>query len=233
MSQNKIILLGDSGVGKTTILHNFLDMNQQPETTIGVQHHSFSRNNIKFSIWDTAGQEKYRSIVSSHYKRAKAALLIYDCSNEETLLHIDKWIEELIFQVGTKIIMVLIGNKTDLQKVDFNESVQNLQDKYEITYHIQTNHNDPEFKDKMNQLFDQISISKILHYFLCLGLLVQNQQYSSTKQIFGQKQDVIPLKSSTLFNNYQSGDAEIIQIGKVKPQDVQGGDLNDRQSCDC
>ncbi|CAD8178474.1 unnamed protein product [Paramecium pentaurelia] len=109
MSQNKIILLGDCGVGKTTILHKFLDINSQPETTIGVQHHSFSRNNIKFSIWDTAGQEKYRSIVSSHYKRAKAALLIYDCSSEETLLHIDKWIEELIFQVGTKIIMILIG----------------------------------------------------------------------------------------------------------------------------
>ncbi|CAD8076287.1 unnamed protein product [Paramecium primaurelia] len=164
MSQNKIILLGDCGVGKTTILHKFLDINSQPETTIGVQHHSFSRNNIKFSIWDTAGQEKYRSVVSSHYKRAKAALLIYDCSSEETLLHIDKWIEELIFQVGTKIIMILIGNKTDLQKVDFNESVQNLQDKYEINYHILTNYKDVEFKDKMNQVFDQISISNILQY---------------------------------------------------------------------
>ncbi|CAD8110392.1 unnamed protein product [Paramecium sonneborni] len=212
---------------------SFLDMNQQLETTIGVQHHSFSRNNIKFSIWDTAGQEKYRSIVSSHYKRAKAALLIYDCSNEETLLHIDKWIEELIFQVGTKIILILIGNKTDLPKFDFNESVQNLQDKYEIIYHTQTNHNDPEFKDKMNQLFDQISISNILHYFLCLGLLIQNQQHSSTKQIFGQTQNVIPIKSSTLFNNYQQGDPEIIQIDKDKLQDVQGGVQNDRESCEC
>ncbi|CAD8199395.1 unnamed protein product [Paramecium pentaurelia] len=233
MSQNKIILLGDCGVGKTTILHNFLDINQQPETTIGVQHHSFSRNNIKFSIWDTAGQEKYRSIVSSHYKRAKAVLLIYDCSREETLLHIDKWIEELIFQVGTKIIMILIGNKTDLQKVDFNESVQNLQDKYEITYHITTNHKDPEFKDKMTQIFDQISISTILLYILCLGLLVPNQQYSSTKQIFSQKQEVIPFKSSTLFNNHKSGEQEIILIHQEKPQDVSGGVQNDRQSCEC
>ncbi|CAD8180473.1 unnamed protein product [Paramecium octaurelia] len=220
-----VILLGDCGVGKTTILHNFLDMSSQPETTIGVQHHSFSRNNIKFSIWDTAGQEKYRSVVSSHYKRAKAALLIYDSSKEETLLHIDKWIEELIFQVGTKIIMILIGNKTDLQKVDLNESVQNLQDKYEISYFITTNHKDPEFKDKMNQVFDQIAIN--------LGLLAPNQQYSSTKQIFSQRQEPTPFKSSTLFNNYASGDQEIIQIHKEQPQDVSGGVQNDRQSCEC
>ncbi|CAD8128589.1 unnamed protein product [Paramecium sonneborni] len=156
-----VILLGDSGVGKTTILNNFLVINAQTETTIGVQHHSFIRNNIKFSIWDTAGQEKYRSIVSSHYKRAKAAILVYDCSNEQSLLHIDKWIEELVFQAGANVKIALIGNKTDLQSFDINEHVQKLSEQYEIAYQIQTNHKDPEFKDKMNQLLDQISISII------------------------------------------------------------------------
>ncbi|CAK93362.1 unnamed protein product (macronuclear) [Paramecium tetraurelia] len=119
MSQNKIIMLGDCGVGKTTILNkqgnpfikSFLDIIANTETTIGVQHHSFTRNNIKFSIWDTAGQEKYRSIVSSHYKRAKAAILVYDCSNESSLLHIDKWIEELVFQAGANVKIALIGVK--------------------------------------------------------------------------------------------------------------------------
>ncbi|CAK90078.1 unnamed protein product (macronuclear) [Paramecium tetraurelia] len=104
-----VIMLGDCGVGKTTILNNFLDINGKTETTIGVQHHSFTRNNVKFSIWDTAGQEKYRSIVSSHYKRAKAAILVYDCSSESSLLHIDKWIEELVFQAGANVKIALIG----------------------------------------------------------------------------------------------------------------------------
>ncbi|CAD8169046.1 unnamed protein product [Paramecium octaurelia] len=171
MSQNKIIMLGDCGVGKTTILNNFLDINAKTETTIGVQHHSFTRNYVKFSIWDTAGQEKYRSIVSSHYKRAKAAILVYDCSSESSLLHIDKWIEELVFQAGANVKIALIGNKTDLQNFDINEHTQKLTEQYEISYQIQTNHKDPEFKDKMNQLLDQISIGIESILFLYLGLI--------------------------------------------------------------
>ncbi|CAD8193671.1 unnamed protein product [Paramecium pentaurelia] len=170
-------MLGDCGVGKTTILNNFLDIIAKTETTIGVQHHSFTRNNIKFSIWDTAGQEKYRSIVSSHYKRAKAAILVYDCSNEQSLLHIDKWIEELVFQAGA-------NNKTDLQSFDMNEHVQKLTEQYDIAYQIQTNHQDPEFKDKMNQLLDQISMIDNHNQVQVMQFAYQEEnQYTENKQL--------------------------------------------------
>jgi len=121
----KIVLLGDTGVGKTNIVSQFI-RGQIPKSTtptIGVEFATkimTIKNNkkVKAQIWDTAGQERYRSITSGHYRKAFGALLVYDVTREKTFQNIPKWVEELRFHAGNDIKILLIGNKVDLTEND-------------------------------------------------------------------------------------------------------------------
>lgn len=117
----KIIIVGDTGVGKTNILKRYLEnkFDQNSKSTIGVE---FGTKNIKLNdkvikaqIWDTAGQERYRSITSAYYRGAQGAFVVYDITRKETFDSIDKWVSDLKNNGDEKIIIHLIGNKTDLE----------------------------------------------------------------------------------------------------------------------
>ena len=94
----KLILIGDSYVGKSNILLKYLknQFNENSKTTIGVEFGTkniiINNKRIKIQIWDTAGQERYRSITSAYYKGAKGALIVYDITRKNTFDNIDKWI---------------------------------------------------------------------------------------------------------------------------------------------
>ena len=117
----KILLIGDSGVGKTSIMLRFTDNSFEPEVscTIGVDFKSCpfttqDGKNVTLTLWDTAGQEKFRSLTSSWYRAAHGVIIVYDISRRETFLHIDSWLEEVeLFSTKPNLVRLLVGNKID------------------------------------------------------------------------------------------------------------------------
>ena len=118
----KIIIIGDSTTGKTNILSKYLHnkFEKISKATIGVELgcKNFEINNCKIStqIWDTAGQEKYRSMTKAYYKGALGALIVYDITKKYTFENIDNWIAEIRNSADRKVTIMLIGNKNDLEE---------------------------------------------------------------------------------------------------------------------
>ena len=117
----KVILIGDSGVGKTNIMSKFLknQFMENSKATVGVEFGSklfnIENHKIKAQIWDTAGQEKYKAITGAYYKGSKGAFVVYDITRKETFDSIDKWINDLKMSGDPKLIIIIIGNKCDLE----------------------------------------------------------------------------------------------------------------------
>ena len=117
----KIVIVGDSAVGKTNLLSRFSlnKFDDSTRNTIGVDFSAVDLNikgqKIKAQFWDTAGQEKYRSIASAYYKNAQGVIMVYDITRRETFQNIDNWWDELKEQGEPDISMILIGNKNDLE----------------------------------------------------------------------------------------------------------------------
>lgn len=117
----KIVLVGDSGVGKSNIFSRYLknEFTIENRTTVGVEFGAkkikIGDMRLKVQIWDTAGQERYKSITNAYYKGAKGALLVFDISKRESFTNINKWIDQLKMNGESDLIILLIGNKVDLE----------------------------------------------------------------------------------------------------------------------
>ena len=117
----KVVLVGDSFVGKTNIMSKYLknEFHEDSKATVGVEFGSKQFNveghSIKAQIWDTAGQERYKAITSAYYKGAKGAFIVYDITRKNSFESIDKWINDVTAVADKKITIVLIGNKSDLE----------------------------------------------------------------------------------------------------------------------
>ena len=117
----KIILIGDSAVGKTNIMNKYLKgtFHENSKATVGVEFGSklfnIENHKIKAQIWDTVGQEKYKAITGAYYKGSKGAFIVYDITRKETFESADKWINDLKVTADPKINIILIGNKCDLE----------------------------------------------------------------------------------------------------------------------
>jgi small GTP-binding protein len=118
----KVVLIGDSGVGKSNILLRYLknEFSFESKATVGVEFGSkrfdIEGYKVKAQIWDTAGQERYKSITNAYYKGAKGALLVYDISRRETFDSVDRWIPDLKSNGDEQVTILLIGNKCDLEE---------------------------------------------------------------------------------------------------------------------
>ncbi len=110
------------GVGKSCLLLQFTDkrFRTDHDLTIGVEFGArlvtIGGKQIKLQIWDTAGQESFRSITRSYYRGATGALLVYDISRRDTFNHLTRWLEEARQHANPKMVIMLIGNKSDLEK---------------------------------------------------------------------------------------------------------------------
>lgn len=119
----KVLLLGDGGVGKTSLVRQFCEgkFESSRVMTIGVDFQTKLVNTklgqVKLSIWDLAGQDRFKSVRAGFYRGGDAAALVYDLSNEETLKNLVFWYKELR-QHLPHIPLVLVGNKMDLAKAD-------------------------------------------------------------------------------------------------------------------
>ena len=122
----KIILLGDSGVGKTSLLNclepNDIDLNQKKTISLEYFNYIIKANNniIRMQIWDTVGHEKFNSIISNYYKTTDVAIFMYSIDNIESFNNINNWFNELNDKGNNdnniKTIKILLGNKNDLEK---------------------------------------------------------------------------------------------------------------------
>jgi len=128
----KVVLIGDSGVGKSNLLSRFTrnEFSLDSKSTIGVEFATKSivaeGKTIKAQIWDTAGQERYRAITSAYYRGAVGALLVYDISKHATFENVERWLKELRDHAEANIVVMLVGNKSDLKHqraVDTNEAM--------------------------------------------------------------------------------------------------------------
>ncbi|KAG5510323.1 hypothetical protein JKF63_07651 [Porcisia hertigi] len=117
----KIVLTGDSGVGKSNLMTRYTTNEYSHETpsTIGVEFMTKSvkveNRDVKIQIWDTAGQERFRAISRSIYHGAKGAMLVYDITNQTSFDSIPTWLQELRIFVPATCCIFLIGNKCDLE----------------------------------------------------------------------------------------------------------------------
>jgi len=116
----KYIIIGDTGVGKSCLLLQFTDKRFQPvhDLTIGVEFGArmitIDGKQVELQIWDTAGQESFRSITRSYYRGAAGALLVYDITQRHTFNHLTSWLEDARQHSTSNMVIMLIGNKCDL-----------------------------------------------------------------------------------------------------------------------
>ncbi|KAG2554711.1 ras-related protein RABF1-like [Panicum virgatum] len=158
----KLVLLGDSGVGKSCIVLRFVRGQFDPTSKVTVGASFLSQTLaledstiVKFEIWDTAGQERYAALAPLYYRGAAAAIVVYDITSPESFNKAQYWVKELQKHGSPGIVMVLVGNKADLHE---NRSVSS-QDAQEYTeknnmFFIETS---AKTADNINQLFEEIA----------------------------------------------------------------------------
>lgn len=118
--QFKLVLLGESAVGKSSLVLRFVkgQFHEYQESTIGAafltQTVCLDDTTVKFEIWDTAGQERYHSLAPMYYRGAQAAIVVYDITNSDTFARAKTWVKELQRQASPNIVIALSGNKADL-----------------------------------------------------------------------------------------------------------------------
>ncbi|KMT15379.1 hypothetical protein BVRB_3g060830 [Beta vulgaris subsp. vulgaris] len=116
----KVVLIGDSAVGKSQLLARFArnEFSVDSKATIGVEFQTktlvIDKKIVKAQIWDTAGQERYRAVTSAYYRGAVGAMLVYDMTKRQSFDHIARWLDELRGHADKNIVIMLIGNKCDL-----------------------------------------------------------------------------------------------------------------------
>ncbi|CCF57325.1 hypothetical protein KAFR_0C03330 [Kazachstania africana CBS 2517] len=116
----KILLIGDSGVGKSCLLVRFVEDKFSPSfiTTIGIDFKiktvEINGKKIKLQLWDTAGQERFRTITTAYYRGAMGIILVYDVTDEKTFANINKWFKTVTEHANDDAQLLLVGNKNDM-----------------------------------------------------------------------------------------------------------------------
>ncbi|KAL0333093.1 UNVERIFIED_CONTAM: Ras-related protein RAe [Sesamum calycinum] len=120
LAKYKLVFLGDQSVGKTSIITRFMydKFDTTYQATIGIDFLSktmyLEDRTVRLQLWDTAGQERFRSLIPSYIRDSSVAVIVYDVANRQSFLNTSKWIEEVRTERGGDVIIVLVGNKTDL-----------------------------------------------------------------------------------------------------------------------
>jgi len=198
----KLVMIGDSGVGKTNILSRYInnEFSSITKATVGVEFFStiIKKNNklIKLQIWDTAGQERYKSITSAYYKGAKGAFVVYDITKMKTFKNLDKWITELKANGNEDIYIILIGNKLDLEKNrevmtnDVKRKAEELKVGYFETSALDGSNIEHAFDVIVEEMskkipVEDINVKKVINNNKVINIDVNNKDDKNKKGIFG------------------------------------------------
>ncbi|CAL2046350.1 unnamed protein product [Caenorhabditis brenneri] len=139
----QILLIGDSGIGKTCMLRRFADDKFDPNyiLTIGVDYKArileISGKSVLVQVWDTAGQERFNTITKNFYHRADAVMLVYDITDVKSFENISKWMYNIDENAKDNIVKMLIGNKCDLKdkRVISRDRGEEMAREYGISFH--------------------------------------------------------------------------------------------------
>ena len=138
----KFLTLGDSMVGKTSIVLRFVDniFFDQTKSTIGVDFKTkiikFGNKYIKIKVWDTAGQERFRTITRQYYKNAEGMILIFDVKEKKTFDQVGDWVTSIMENKQKDAKVILVGNKIDCEeRVITKEQGEELAQKYQLPYY--------------------------------------------------------------------------------------------------
>jgi len=138
----KLVLIGDSGVGKSCLLLRFADDNFTDSyiSTIGVDFRfrtiNIENKTVKLQIWDTAGQERFRTITSAYYRGADGIIMVYDVTSSESFDHVEEWLSEVDRYADENTSKLLVGNKADLieEKQVPEDTAQRFAEKLNIPF---------------------------------------------------------------------------------------------------
>ncbi|PIA15546.1 GTP-binding protein ypt1 [Coemansia reversa NRRL 1564] len=184
----KLLLIGDSGVGKSCLLLRFADdtYTESYISTIGVDFKirtiELDGKTVKLQIWDTAGQERFRTITSSYYRGAHGIIVVYDVTDSETFGNVKQWLQEIDRYASEGVNKLLVGNKSDLERsVDFteaNEFAESLSIPFLETSAKNSSNVEKAFMTMAKQIKDRMGASNV-------------QQQQQQKQVkLSQMQDV-------------------------------------------
>ncbi|XP_032834457.1 ras-related protein Rab-6A-like [Petromyzon marinus] len=133
----KLVFLGEQSVGKTSLITRFMydSFDNTYQATIGIDFLSktmyLEDRTIRLQLWDTAGQERFRSLIPSYIRDSAAAVVVYDITNVNSFQQTTKWIDDVRTERGGDVVIVLVGNKTDLvekRQIPFEEGEQKAKD---------------------------------------------------------------------------------------------------------
>ena len=142
----KMIVIGDAGVGKSCLTNRAAKERFLPDysPTVGFEFLTFNtkidNKIVKLQIWDTCGQEVYRSLITNFYRNASLAMMVYSIDSRESFLHINQWLKEVRIQSHPDVKIILIGNKADLEdqrKVKYEEA-KKFKEENQILYFEET-----------------------------------------------------------------------------------------------
>ena len=180
----KIIIIGDSNVGKSCILTKFIDneFNSKNNTTIGVDYKSYRTNylnqDIKIIIWDTAGQERFKAITKSFYKGVNAVIICFDLTDSNSFDNVDLWLEEINKEKLINPIFVLVGTKSDLTNLRTITKEEALKKTTQLNFHAYF-----ETSSKTNTGIKNIFTNIIKLFFLFNDLYIISKNTKNTKNI--------------------------------------------------
>lgn len=193
----KYIIIGDTGVGKSCLLLQFTDKRFQPvhDLTIGVEFGARMVNidgkQIKLQIWDTAGQESFRSITRSYYRGAAGALLVYDITRRETFHHLTSWLEDARRHSNSTMTIMLVGNKSDLDSrraVSYEEG-KKFAEQHDLIFLETSAKSDENVEEAFN------NTAKIIHQKIEKGII------DVTNEMNGVKVGNVPTQGTNLVDN--------------------------------
>ncbi|KAL5572167.1 hypothetical protein UlMin_021764 [Ulmus minor] len=209
----KVVVIGDSAVGKTQILSRFTknEFCFDSKSTIGVEFQTrtvtINGKVIKAQIWDTAGQERYRAVTSAYYRGALGAMLVYDITKRQSFDHVARWVEELRAHADTSIVIMLIGNKADLvdlRAVPTEDAV--------------------EFAEEQGLFFSETSALN--------GDNVESAFFRVLQEIYG----VVSKKALEVRNGHANGDTSGLQGAKIdiiSVSDLEISEMKKLSACSC
>ena len=199
----KMIVVGDAGVGKSCLTTKAAKgiFDETYSATVGFEFLTFSTKIedkvIKLQIWDTCGQEVYRSLITNFYRNASLAMMVYSIDSRESFLHINQWLKEIKLQSHPDVKIILIGNKSDLK------------DERQVTYQEAK-----RFKDE-NQLlyFEETSAktginAKEVFTEAARILFNEHKKYkmrANTREFDNKKQEITPTKLTKVEQNRNKG----------------------------